>query len=124
MIITKKAISRRTMLRGIGATLALPLLDAMVPPMTALAQTPARSTIRFGAVYIPNGVIPGLWVPPTEGVGFEFFRAEPAGNGIGLASMRERVEMLGGTFELASSPGKGTRIRVEVPQPKGDESNG
>ena len=54
MIITKKAISRRTMLRGIGATLALPLLDAMVPPMTALAQTPARSTIRFGAFTSPT----------------------------------------------------------------------
>ncbi len=99
MIITKKAISRRTMLRGIGATLALPLLDAMVPPLTALAQTPARSTIRFGAVYIPNGVIPGLWVPPTEGLGFEFSPTlEP------LEPFRDHLLVLSGLDSLPPPP--------------------
>ena len=55
MIITKKALPRRTFLRGMGATLALPLLDAMVPSMTALAATPANPVRRLGFVYIPMG---------------------------------------------------------------------
>ena len=56
MIVTKKAIPRRTVLRGLGAALALPLLDGMVPAFTALAQTPAQPVKRFGVVYVPNGV--------------------------------------------------------------------
>ena len=55
MIITKKALPRRTFLRGMGATLALPLLDAMIPSMTALAQTPAKPVRRLGFVYMPMG---------------------------------------------------------------------
>ena len=57
MMITKKAIPRRTMLRGIGATLALPLLDGMVPALTALQQTAAQTVNRFGVVYVPNGMV-------------------------------------------------------------------
>src|SRR4029078_3531478 len=57
MIVAKKAISRRTVLRGVGAAVALPLLDAMVPALTATAETPARRIRRFGVVYHPNGVI-------------------------------------------------------------------
>jgi len=72
MIVTKKAIPRRTVLRGIGATVALPLLDGMVPAMTAIAQTPARPIARFGVVYVPNGVVIDQWTPATEGPGFEF----------------------------------------------------
>jgi hypothetical protein len=72
MIITKKALSRRTVLKALGVTLPLPLLDAMVPAATALARTPAKPAMRFGAVYVPNGVIPGQWFPATEGSGFEF----------------------------------------------------
>ena len=72
MIITKKAIPRRTVLRSIGATVALPLLDGMVPAMTALAQTPARPIKRFGVVYVPNGVVIDQWTPATDGAGFEF----------------------------------------------------
>ena len=53
MIISRKAISRRTVLRGLGASLALPLLDSMVPAMTALAQTKAARVHRFGVVYVP-----------------------------------------------------------------------
>ena len=56
MFITKKALPRRTFLRGVGATLGLPLLDAMVPSLTALAQTPARPVKRLGFIYLPNGV--------------------------------------------------------------------
>jgi len=57
MIVTKKAISRRTILRGMGATVALPLLDAMIPALTAAANTPAKAVCRLGVVYHPNGVI-------------------------------------------------------------------
>ena len=66
MIIFKKALPRRTFLRGIGATVALPLLDAMVPSMTALAQTPGAAVRRLGFVYIPMGSDIARWTPPGE----------------------------------------------------------
>ncbi len=67
MMITKKALPRRTLLRGIGGALALPLLDAMVPSMTALAATPANPVRRLGFVYIPMGSHITEWTPPCEG---------------------------------------------------------
>jgi hypothetical protein len=70
MIVTKKAISRRTALRGIGTAVALPLLDAMVPALTAQVKTPAKAVRRFGVVYHPNGVIYENWLP--KGVGRDF----------------------------------------------------
>ena len=64
MIITKKHLSRRTFLRGtFGAAMALPMLDAMVPALTAQAQTAATTPFRFGAIYMPNGVYPDTWHP-------------------------------------------------------------
>ena len=72
MIIAKKAIPRRTVLRGVGATVALPLLDGMVPALTALAKTPAKPIARFCAVYVPNGIIMEQWTPVAEGSAFEF----------------------------------------------------
>ena len=71
MIITKKSLPRRTFLRGMSATLALPLLDAMVPAASALAKTPAAPAIRMGFIYTPHGVIQEQWVPNTVGTGFE-----------------------------------------------------
>ena len=70
MMITKKGLSRRTVLRTLGAAVPLPFLDAMVPALTALHQTPAQPRMRFGAVYVPNGVIPGQWFPTAEGKAF------------------------------------------------------
>ena len=67
MIITKKAISRRAVLQGIGATVALPLLDAMLPTLVA-APAPVR---RFGVVYHPNGMIYDKWLPKGTGANFE-----------------------------------------------------
>jgi Protein of unknown function (DUF1552) len=64
MIITKKALPRRTFLRGFGTALALPLLDAMVPAMTALAATPANPVRRLGFIYIPMGAHIPQWTPP------------------------------------------------------------
>ena len=63
MFLTKRSLSRRTMLRGLGATVALPFLDAMMPALTAIAQSPARPKTRFGAVYFPNGAIVEQWIP-------------------------------------------------------------
>ena len=67
MFLTKKHISRRTVLRGAGATLALPLLESMIPAATALAQTPAAPKPRFVGCFVPHGAAPGYWVPGTEG---------------------------------------------------------
>ena len=67
MIITKKALPRRTFLRGMGATVALPLLDAMIPSMTALAKTVAEPVRRLGFVYMPMGCDLPRWTPPGEG---------------------------------------------------------
>ena len=75
MIVTRKALPRRTVLRGLGATLALPLLDSMVPAFTATAQTPASAPLRFGVVYVPNGMVMEEWTPPTEGAAFDVPRA-------------------------------------------------
>ncbi len=71
MIITKKAIHRRSVLRGIGATLALPLLDGMVPALSALRTTPAQGMRRFGVVYVPNGMAMDYWTPRAEGTALE-----------------------------------------------------
>jgi len=67
MFITKKHIPRRSFLRGVGATLALPLLDAMVPARTLLAQTAANPQRRLGFVYFPNGAVMDQWIPAQSG---------------------------------------------------------
>ena len=72
MFISKMSLPRRTFLRGMGASVALPLLEAMVPALTATAKTAANPRMRFGAVYIPHGAIMERYTPRTEGVGFEF----------------------------------------------------
>lgn len=67
MFITKKSLPRRTLLRGAGVALALPLLDAMAPALTALARSAANPVRRLGFVYVPFGAPLGSWVPATEG---------------------------------------------------------
>jgi hypothetical protein len=66
MIITKKALPRRTFLKGVGATLALPLLDAMIPAATALDKTPAKGVKRLGFVFMPMGCDQSRWTPHSE----------------------------------------------------------
>jgi len=68
MFITKMHLPRRTVLRGLGASLALPLLDSMVPALTAQARTAAAPITRFGVFYVPNGMSMPYWYPKTEGV--------------------------------------------------------
>jgi hypothetical protein len=72
MFLTKKHISRRTFIRSsVGATLALPLLDAMVPAQTPLANTAAAPLQRFGFIYVPHGSIMKEWTPLQDGAGFD-----------------------------------------------------
>jgi hypothetical protein len=72
MFITRKHLSRRTFLRGVGVTIGLPLLDAMIPAGTALAQTAAAPKPRMGFMYLPHGAIMEYWTPAAEGSNFEF----------------------------------------------------
>jgi hypothetical protein len=91
MFVTKMALPRRTFLRGVGATLALPLLDAMVPALTALAKSPANPVPRIGFIYIPNGVMQVQWTPQGEGADFEWSPILSP-----LAGLRDRVVVVSG----------------------------
>ena len=71
MMIFKKAIPRRTFLRGLGATLALPLLDGMVPAFASVMDTAAKPAVRVSYVYLPNGIIREQWLPATDGADYE-----------------------------------------------------
>jgi hypothetical protein len=100
MYIAKKAISRRTMLRGMGAAIALPLLDSMVPALSALSRTAARPVHRFGVVYVPNGMIMPSYLPSVEGANFELTPTLTP-----LANFRERVLVLSG-LDCVPTPGR------------------
>ena len=103
MIVTKKAISRRTILRGLGATVALPLLDAMIPALTAAVNTPAKPIRRLGVVYHPNGVIYDKWLP--NGVGAEF---ELSPTLAGLQPFRDKLIVVTGlSMDQAEALGDG-----------------
>ena len=99
MLITKMALPRRTFLRGMGAALALPLLDAMVPAASALAKTPGGGVRRLGVVYVPNGIAMKHWTPATEGARFEIPRVLKP-----LEPFQDRLLMLSG---LNNVPGGG-----------------
>jgi hypothetical protein len=102
MIVTKKAISRRTMLRGVGAVVGLPLLDAMVPAFATAATTPATAR-RLGVVYHPNGVIYDKWLPTGTGANFEFSPTLA-----GLKPFREQLIVITGLFsDQAEANGDG-----------------
>lgn len=74
MYLSKLSIPRRTFLRGVGTALALPLLDAMVPALTATVKTAAKPVKRFGVVYVPNGITMADWTPKATGAAFELPR--------------------------------------------------
>jgi hypothetical protein len=93
MFNTKKSLSRRTVLRGLGASVALPLLDAMVPANTALAQSAAAPTLRFGTIYVPHGVIMDAWLPDEVGSGFAFSRILKP-----LEPLRRHVNVVSGLY--------------------------
>jgi Protein of unknown function (DUF1552) len=100
MMISKAAIPRRTMLRGLGATLALPLLDAMVPALSALASTAAKPIKRFGVVYVPNGMIMANWTPAAEGAAFDFTPTLSP-----IAGFRDRLIVMSG-LNCVPTPGR------------------
>ena len=91
MLITRKHLPRRTVLRGLGAAIALPLLDGMVPAATALARTAAAPIRRFGAFYVPNGMAMAWWFPQAEGALDELPPIAAS-----LAPHKEQLLLLGG----------------------------
>jgi hypothetical protein len=118
MIVTKKALSRRTMLRGVGAAFALPLLDSMVPALTAFDKTAAAPVNRFGVVYVPNGIMMQDWTPAAEGTSFAFSPTlQP------LEPLRERLLVLSGLNSIPplrpnqgdTHPKASTRFLTDVP---------
>ena len=121
MIITKKAIPRRTVLRGLGAALALPLLDGMVPAFAAIRNTPANPVRRLGVVYVPNGMMMEHWTPTTEGTGFDFPTIlQP------LEPFRNHLQVLSGMHGVASEgphARASTRFLTGVPSKPDDGSD-
>src|SRR4051812_30889656 len=99
--ISKKALQRRTFLRGVGATLGLPLLDAMIPALSAKAT---KTTPRLGFIYIANGVIQEQWIPTTTGRGFALPRILKP-----LEPVRSHINVVSGLSHLeADTKGDGT----------------
>jgi hypothetical protein len=108
MIVTKKALARRTFLRGLGTTLAIPFLDAMVPALKA--GTAAKASVRTAFVYVPNGIIMKDWTPAAEGAGYEFMPAMKA-----LEPFRENMLVLSGLAQVngrALGDGAGDHARA------------
>ena len=100
MNIFKKTLSRRTVLRGLGASLALPLLDSMIPALSSASAQAAQPTKRLGVVYVPNGMAMKSWTPATEGNDFEITRIlQP------LATYRDRMLVLTGLNGPRSNAG-------------------
>jgi hypothetical protein len=99
MFVRKTALPRRTFLRGLGVAAGLPLLEAMIPALTASAQTPARPQRRLGFVYFPNGAIMNDWIPKS-GDGFEFSPTLKA-----LEPFRNRLVVIGNLARAGTTIG-------------------
>jgi hypothetical protein len=110
MIVTKKSLSRRTILRGMGAGLALPLLDAMVPAFAATAKTAARGVPRLAVAYVPNGIDMPNWTPAAEGPLELTPILRP------LAPFRDRLTIVSGLASAPAMPigGEGTGDHVRA----------
>jgi hypothetical protein len=107
MFITKKHIPRRTFLRGAGAMIALPFLDAMVPARTALAKTAAAAKPRMAFIYFPHGAIMEKWTPAKAGRDFELSPIlEP------LKDFRDKLTIVSG---LGNRPGESQAVHAIVP---------
>ncbi len=100
MIITRKAIPRRTVLRGIGAGLALPLLDGMVPAFAAIRNSAANPVRRFGVFYVPNGMAMKHWTPEADGLAFETTRLLSP-----IEAYRDQMTLLTGLNGVPSNAG-------------------
>ena len=109
MIVTRKSLARRTFLRGIGTTLALPFLDAMVPAFGATTGS-AKPAIRLAFVYVPNGIIMKYWTPAAEGPAYDFMPAMQA-----LEPFRDKLLVLSGLAQVqgrALGDGAGDHARA------------
>jgi len=102
MFVSKKHLSRRTFLRGAGVTIALPLLESMVPAQTPLRQTAATPKSRLGCIYIPHGATMDKWTPAKEGSGFEFSESLKP-----LEPLREYVNVVSGLWHPSVAPWPG-----------------
>ncbi len=100
MNIFKKRLPRRTMLRGIGASLALPLLDSMIPALASASAQEAQPAKRLGVVYVPNGMAMKSWTPATEGTDFEITRIMQP-----MAAYRDRMLIISGLDGPRSNAG-------------------
>jgi hypothetical protein len=107
MFITRKHLSRRTVLRGVGAGIALPLLDAMIPAATALAQTAAAAKPRLAFIYFPHGAIMDHWTPKAEGADFEMTPILKP-----LEPFRNKLTIVSG---LENRPGMSATVHAIVP---------
>jgi hypothetical protein len=107
MFITRKHLSRRTVLRGAGATLALPLLDAMIPAATALAKTAAAPRMRLGFIYFPHGAVMENWTPAAVGTDFEL--------GSILAPLAPFQRQLTVLSNLGNKPAESRAVHALVP---------
>ena len=107
MFITKKHLPRRTFLRGAGAVIALPFLDAMVPARTALAATAAKPLPRMAFIYFPHGAIMEQWTPATEGKNFELSPILTP-----LKNFKDKLTVVSG---LGNRPGESQAVHAIVP---------
>jgi hypothetical protein len=118
MIISNKALPRRTFLRGVGATMALPFLDSMLPAFSTTTRAASSTPMRLGYVYTPNGIIgasnkspkPFMWTPKTSGANFEFSPTMKA-----LEPFRDQLNVFSGMAQVtgrALGDGPGDHARA------------
>lgn len=98
--LTKKHLSRRTVLRGFGVSLSLPLLDSMLPAQTPLAKTAAKPKVRLALCYIPHGAVMANWTPAAQGDKFEVSRTL-----MPLAPYRDNVVVVSNLAHAMAAPG-------------------
>ena len=103
MFIFKKHMSRRSLLKGAGVSLALPLLDAMVPALTAQSQTAAAGKPRFFAGFVPHGAAPGYWIPKSESI----LEGELPFNWKPLDAFRKQTVLFSGLHSRSAEPPPG-----------------
>ena len=102
MTIFKKAIPRRTFLKGAGTMLGLPVLNSMVPAFASSPYPPGQAPVRLGVVYVPNGIIMEKWTPAAEGANFELAPIMES-----LAPVKDQVLVLSGLNHLKANPAAG-----------------
>ena len=112
MIITKLSLSRRAVLRGLGATLALPMLDAMVPALTSIVKAQVMAKGRLGFVYVPNGMMMNYFTPKTAGADYELTPILSP-----LKAFRDQMTVISGCANAKADPldqGSGPHSRAQA----------